>query len=106
MSSFHPLEVVSRYRDPQLQMGENDTYLFYLKPNICKPRCANTHSIPNFKQSKTVFVGISGERVNTVPITSMNDIITLSSSHPLQAANCYRNSRLVVDGDDLMCFKN
>ena len=25
--------------------------------------------------------------------------------HPLQAANCCRNSRLVVDGDDLMCFK-
>ena len=25
--------------------------------------------------------------------------------HPLQAANCYRNSRLVVDEDDLMSFK-
>ena len=23
MSNFHPLEVVSRYRDPQLQVGEN-----------------------------------------------------------------------------------
>ena len=22
--SFHPLEIVSRYRDPQLQVGEND----------------------------------------------------------------------------------
>ena len=25
--------------------------------------------------------------------------------HPLQAANCCRNSRLVVDEDDLMWFK-
>ena len=31
---FHPLEVVSRYRDPQLQVGENYSYLFILKPNI------------------------------------------------------------------------
>ena len=32
---FLALEVESRYRDPQLQMG--DTYLFvYLRPNICK----------------------------------------------------------------------
>ena len=26
--------------------------------------------------------------------------------HPLQAANCCRNSRLVVDEDDLMWVKN
>ena len=26
--------------------------------------------------------------------------------HPLQAVNCCRNSRLVVDEDDLMWFKN
>ena len=26
--NFHPLEVVSRYRDPQLQVGENYSYLF------------------------------------------------------------------------------
>ena len=28
------------------------------------------------------------------------------SSHPLQAANCCRNSRLVVDEDDLKWVKN
>ena len=33
---FHLLEVVSRYRDPQLKVGENDSYLFNLKPSICK----------------------------------------------------------------------
>ena len=27
MNNFHPFEVVSRYRDPQLQMGENLNYL-------------------------------------------------------------------------------
>ena len=26
---FHPLEVVSRYRDPQLQLGDNHSYLVY-----------------------------------------------------------------------------
>ena len=28
------------------------------------------------------------------------------SSHPLQSANCCRNSRLVADEDDLMWVKN
>ena len=33
--NFHPLEVVSRYRDPQFQVGEK--YLFvYFGTNICK----------------------------------------------------------------------
>ena len=34
--NFHPLEVVSRYRDPQLQVGENYSHLFNLRPNIRK----------------------------------------------------------------------
>ena len=33
---FHPLEVVSRYRDPQPQVVENYSYLFNLRPNIYK----------------------------------------------------------------------
>ena len=28
--NFHPLEVVSRYRDPQLQVGEVFTHVFIL----------------------------------------------------------------------------
>ena len=28
IENFHPLEVVSRYRDPQLQVGEKYTFLF------------------------------------------------------------------------------
>ena len=41
-------------------------------------------------------------------VTAISYLLTLSSltsplsSHPLQAANCCRNSRLVVDEDDLM----
>ena len=42
----HPLEVfVRRYRDPQLQMGANYSYLFNSGPNIFKTWCLNTHFI-------------------------------------------------------------
>ena len=34
--NFRPLEAVSRYRDPQLQVGENYSYLFNLRPNISR----------------------------------------------------------------------
>ena len=37
---------MSRYRDPQLQVGENYPYLFYLRPNICKYWCLNTRFNP------------------------------------------------------------
>ena len=33
--NFHPLEVVARYRDPQILVGENYAYLFNFRPNIC-----------------------------------------------------------------------
>ena len=32
--NFDPLEVASRYREPQLQVGENYSYSFNLRPNI------------------------------------------------------------------------
>ena len=32
--NFQPLEVVSRYRDPQPQVVENYSYLFDLRSNI------------------------------------------------------------------------
>ena len=31
---FYPLGGVSLYRDPQLQVGENYSYLFNLRPNV------------------------------------------------------------------------
>ena len=42
--NFHPLEVVSRYHDPQLQVVEN---VFNLTPNIFKSLFLNTHFVPN-----------------------------------------------------------
>ena len=44
--NFQQLEVVSRYRDPQPQVVENDSYLFNLRPNIYKYWCLNSQFIP------------------------------------------------------------
>ena len=38
---------MSRYRDPQLQVDENFSYLFNLKSNICQILLFNTHFILN-----------------------------------------------------------
>ena len=32
--NFHPPEAVSRYSDPQLQVGENYSYLFNIRQNL------------------------------------------------------------------------
>ena len=45
--NFQSLEVVCRYRDPQLQVAENYSYLFNFITNICKSWCLETHFIPN-----------------------------------------------------------
>ena len=34
--NFHPPEVLSCFYDPQLQVGEDYSYLFNLRSNICK----------------------------------------------------------------------
>ena len=44
--NFYPLEVVGRYRDPQLQVGENYSYLLNVRLNIYKYGCLHTHLIP------------------------------------------------------------
>ena len=46
--NFHLLKIVSRYRDPQLQVAENYSYLFNLSTNICKSLCLDTYLIPNY----------------------------------------------------------
>ena len=38
--NLQPLDVVSRYRDSQSLVSENYTYLFNLRPNICKCLCS------------------------------------------------------------------
>ena len=45
--SFYPLEVVSRYRDPQLQVTEKYSHLITLSTNMCKSSCLDAHFIPN-----------------------------------------------------------
>ena len=44
--NFHPLEVVSRCRDTQLQVGENYSHLINLRANNCKSWCLNTQFVP------------------------------------------------------------
>ena len=41
--NFHPLEVVCRCRDPQLQVGEKYSHLFNCRSNICESWCLNTY---------------------------------------------------------------
>ena len=50
--NFHPLEVVSRYRDPQLQVGEKLSLLFNLSPNISKSWCLNAY----FARNNSAFI--------------------------------------------------
>ena len=47
---FHPLENVSRYRDPQLQSAEKYSYLFNFRPNICKSWYSNAKFSPNINE--------------------------------------------------------
>ena len=44
---FHRLKIVSRYRDPQLQVSENYQYWFNLRLNIWKSSCLNAHFVHN-----------------------------------------------------------
>ena len=44
--NYHPLEVVSRYRDPQFEVDENYSYLLSFRPNIFESRCLNAHFAP------------------------------------------------------------
>ena len=45
--NFHPLQVVSRYHDPLLQVGGSYYYVFNVRPNICKSWYLSTHFISN-----------------------------------------------------------
>ena len=45
--NFQLLKVVSRYRDPQPEVVENFSYLFYLWPRIGKYLSLNTQLLPD-----------------------------------------------------------
>ena len=53
MSNLHPLEVVSSYRDPQLQMGENHTTLFIYFPIRQRPLTRKRMSLLYFHHNNT-----------------------------------------------------
>ena len=78
--NYYPLEVVSRYHDIPLQEGAKLSYLFNLRPNICKPWLLNTYVIvilsPDKNKLKTTMVAFSGWRVNisTVNITDLRRV--------------------------------
>ena len=73
---FHQIEVVSRYRDPQLQVGENYSYLFNLRQKTSKKLMfLNSHFIPtdSGRQNKlqTIIVVLSAQRVNPSPASEV-----------------------------------
>ena len=62
------------------------------------------------KLHERVFFLISSLVASSIGLDSevviANGHLHVNPIHPLQAANCCRNSRLVVDGNDLMLFNN
>ena len=85
---------MSRYRDPQLQVAENCSYLF----NPLSPHDALKHHCKSMKID-LIFqqLGFWNEYFHEsgLPIHG-----TSNQLHPLQVENCDSNSRLVVDEDD------
>ena len=69
--NFHPLEVVRRGSDAQLQVGKNNLSLVNLRRNISKSWCLIIQFIPNnsdlfgkWNRLKTTIVALSVARVN------------------------------------------
>ena len=85
-SIFHPIKVVPRYRDLQLQVGENYSYLFNLRYIFCKFWCLNTLFLPNindlinkYNRFKMTIVLISRIRVKHVILNGdLNNIQSIS----------------------------
>ena len=63
------------------------------------------HELEDSLIQKTEDVAHLEEEIKEVCSLTLSSLILHCHLHPLQAANCYRNSRLVVDEDDLMGVK-
>ena len=115
--NFYPLEVVSRWRDPQLQVSENYSDLTNggrLFSNIagwchilsltCLTLIGASFYIPeiriNFPTTRGFKMKISMKVVYQYMAIFINFSPTLNHLHPLQVENCDSNSWLVVDEDD------
>ena len=66
----------------------NSIKLLNLNAQVKKGKIQNILIISNFKIA------------STIPVWTLSCLNYPLSSHPLQAVNCCRNSRLVVDEDD------
>ena len=69
--------------------------------NIYQPSSATGHNV-SIKMHSDVSNLVYDDSIK-LTLSSLNLPL---SSHPLQAVNCCRNSRLVVDEDDLKSVKN
>ena len=106
--NVHPLEVVSRQRDPQFQIGENYSYLFSLTPSASRCIKASFYIIKN----KLYCLTTKGFRRQILMklfyeymVFFFNLPPTSSHLYPLQVENCDSNSRLVVNEDDTFKFR-
>ena len=79
--NFHPLQAVGHASETQLQVGENYSYLFNLRPNICKFWCLNTLNLDstgtNFSRQNFCRCQILTTKVNPRNSKSKN----ISSGH-------------------------
>ena len=112
--NFHPLEVVSRYRDPQHSSWVKITHIcliwdqtfakFDVQP-FKHSRCIKAtfyipENRPNFPTTKGFRMKISVNLVYQYMAIFFNFSLTSNHLHPLQVENCDSNSRLVLDEDD------
>ena len=77
---------MSRYRDPQRQVGQNYSYLFYLRSNIYKSFFSNNNNLIRFTKLllKLTIVVISGVWAK------LNNL----NFHPLEVVAHYRDPQL------------
>ena len=89
--NFHPLKVVSRCRDPQLQVGENYSYFSNLRQNIYSSHWKNIKNIEKNKSRDYRVSAIFGQKNSLIfpwvfPYGFQNSRITISTYfHLLQA---------------------
>ena len=73
--NFHPLEVVFRYRDPQLQVAENYSYLSHLRPKIDNCYWLNIHLYHMIKKVSKTWINsrvqrLKGQYIISIPIAT------------------------------------
>ena len=78
---------MSRWRNPQLQVGENYSYLSNFRPNICKSWCLNTYFI--HKNSHLIAINnryVTHDNLHNQSINPYNSFVLLLGAAGRQAA--------------------